>query len=80
MDLTGVAPTRSLFDQNKDIERELREAEKPDESEARLERERRWYGRPEALIREEMERAVRRRHPDGVTWPRFVRIARKRAV
>jgi hypothetical protein len=77
METSGVLPTRSIFDVNDQIERELREAERP-ERERAIEHERRWYGRPEAMIREEMEQAVRRRHPDGVTWPHFVRTARKR--
>jgi hypothetical protein len=81
VDFSGVAPTRSIFDMHNDVERAVREARQTtSEREAAFEHERRWYGRPEAVIREEMERAVRRRHPGGVTWPHVVPIARKRAV
>lgn len=73
METSGVLPTRSLFDQQKQIDREVREAERGDPTARQrlrlLERERQWYGRSEVLIREEMEHAVRRRHPAGVTWP-----------
>lgn len=81
MEVSGRFPTRSLFNEHKEIRRQLREAQRPDPlEEARrraIEHEREWYGRPEAVIREEMERAVRRRHPDGVTWPEWRRTWRK---
>lgn len=78
MDFSGIAPKRSIFDVKDQIEREIREATRPDARDLDIERGRLWYGRPEAMIREEMERAVERRHPAGVTWPHVVRIARKR--
>ena len=73
-----MLPARSIFDVQNEVRRDVREAERPPAEDAALEHERRWYGRPEAMIREEMERAVRRRHPAGVTWPDVVRPWKKR--
>jgi hypothetical protein len=66
-----VLPKRRLFDDDKaDIERQIREAEIPYSArEAMAERERYWRSRSEWEIRHEMEAAVTRRFPNGVTWP-----------
>lgn len=70
MDLSGVSPVRSIFDVQRQVERELREAASAAVDRDRLIRhELAWRGRPEWEIRQEMEAAVHRRHPGGVTWP-----------